>query len=228
MIALPENLLICTDWRFVLSFIPKKAFLKHGDVCSCLSKKLTGITSDLDSNEWVKSFSLAWFARFPFLAKADDVCTHQDNSIGITMHTPLQRLQPYCGLLDEGQRQRWCTLQSAECNNRQGIRIRQRHAAVNLMNYICSSSIKIIITQSQYVYHFYMIIPSVKIFYFVFKLMMFMGEKKMRHSWEKNPCMYCFNDILSVPESNWPSDYLRAQKRIFSNSSNSKMLIKWG
>lgn len=56
---------------------------------------------------------LAWSARFPFLAKADDVCPHQDNSIGITLHTSFKGLQPYCCLIkDKGNIDILCNLLS--------------------------------------------------------------------------------------------------------------------
>lgn len=58
--------------------------------------------------------ALAWSARFPFVARADDVCTQQDNSIGITPHTSCT--QDLSLMKDRGNIDILCNLLSASAH----------------------------------------------------------------------------------------------------------------
>lgn len=69
----------------IISFIQKKEV--HKAVWMFCQRTPLGTWMTSTIMERLTHPALAWSARFPFLAKADDVCTVRDDSIGITQHT---------------------------------------------------------------------------------------------------------------------------------------------
>lgn len=103
----------------------KNEILIKGEFCSLLRRKSCRNTADLESTERVNHPHLAWSARFPFLAKADDVCTAPDDSIDVTCTTRISEDFSLSVLMkDKGSID--ILSQFAECNYEQVLEFNDR------------------------------------------------------------------------------------------------------